>query len=116
MNKGLAALARRSAAPRAALPLRGGGGGPLAREAPPAAPLAEQDELIWRDGTANPETALDSFTMVSSGAALRWLLGGLGVFAAAGAAMTALAPAERTPWAPKRVLVPAEVANAPRAN
>lgn len=67
---------------------------------------------IWDDGTANPETALDSFDMVSSGTALRWLLGGLGVFAAVGTAATLSHPEKRTPWAPKQVMVPPEVANA----
>ena len=27
--------------------------------------LAEQDELIWRDGSAYPEPCLDDFTLVS---------------------------------------------------
>ena len=68
---------------------------------------------IWDDGTANPEPALDQFNLVSSGTALRWLLGGLGVFALVGTAAAVAQPEKRTPWAPKQVVfVPPEVANA----
>ena len=64
---------------------------------------------IWDDGTANPETALDSFDLVTPNHALGWLLGGLGFFAVVGGVMTAMRPEERTPWVPKQVIVPPEV-------
>ncbi|KAL4538338.1 hypothetical protein Ndes2437A_g01365 [Nannochloris sp. 'desiccata'] len=69
--KGLAALARRASQARNALVVRGGGGGPMARPDPPSQPLAEQDELIWDDGTVNPEPALDEFNLVSKQTALK---------------------------------------------
>ncbi|KAL6769190.1 NUO18 [Auxenochlorella protothecoides x Auxenochlorella symbiontica] len=88
---------------------RGGGGGPLSRAAVPTQPLAEQDELIWQDGTGNPETALDSYDLVTPGQALGWLAAGMGVFAAVGAALSLDPPEKRVPWARKDVLVPPEI-------
>lgn len=126
----LGVLARRAAAPRALLPVRGGGGGPVASGRPPTEPvslllklefmeslgeiwqesnvlatlllccdmtgsayslkstvlrkqsamvlfpqssksysvfqLAEEDELVWDDGSARPEPCLDDFPLFST--------------------------------------------------
>ena len=48
--------------------------------------------------------------MVGSSTALKWMLGGLGFFAAVGVGMWSLHPERRVPWAPKQVVVPPEVA------
>jgi hypothetical protein len=75
----------------------------------PESTLSPRPCSIWDDGTANPETALDSFDLVTPNHALGWLLGGLGFFAVVGGVMTAMRPEERTPWVPKQVIVPPEV-------
>ena len=65
---------------------------------------------LWDDGTANPEPALDQFNMVSPQTALKWLVGGLSVYATVGYLFAADPPEARTPWAPKQnVGIPAEV-------
>ncbi|KAI3437646.1 hypothetical protein D9Q98_000097 [Chlorella vulgaris] len=108
---GLAALARRAANSQQALVKRGGGGGPLAKPLPPSQALMEEDELIWDDGTANPEPCLDQFTLVSKYGALGWLAGGLSIFVGLGSWAAWSAPEKRVPWAQKDVVVPPEVAD-----
>ena len=44
----------------------GGGGGPVNLARPAAAELAEQDELTWEDGTAQPEPCLDEFNLLTT--------------------------------------------------
>lgn len=68
---------------------------------PPNQPLHEEDELVWDDGTANPETCLDSFDLVTSNQALAFLTAGLSVFGLVGWAATRSAPEKRVPWVPK---------------
>ncbi|KAI7845528.1 hypothetical protein COHA_000951 [Chlorella ohadii] len=109
--RGLAALARRAGAARQLMVVRGGGGGPLAKPLPPSQALMEEDELIWDDGTANPEPCLDQFTQVSKYGALGWLLGGMSVFGVVGFVANASQPEKHVPWAQKVVEVPPEVAN-----
>lgn len=53
---------------------------------------------IWDDGTANPEPALDQFTLVSKYEALGWLLGGFAFFGLVGTAATMSHPEKRVPW------------------
>lgn len=108
MTRGLAALARRAGQARQIMAVRGGGGGPLARPQPPTQALMEEDELIWDDGTANPEPCLDQFTLVGKYEALGWLLGGFSIFGALGTWAYTSHPEKRVPWAPKQVDVPAE--------
>ena len=62
---------------------------------PPAGPPARS---IWDDGTANPEPALDQFTLVSKYQALGQLLAGLSVFGAVGTVAYLYAPEKRVPW------------------
>ncbi|KAL4451538.1 hypothetical protein ABPG75_007200 [Micractinium tetrahymenae] len=107
--RGLSALARRAAQARQVMVVRGGGGGPLAKPLPPSQALMEEDELIWDDGTANPEPCLDQFTLVSKYGALGWLLGGMSIFGALGTWASMSSPEKRVPWAAKEVVVPEEV-------
>ena len=67
--------------------------GPPAQTAAPPLPRS-----IWDDGTANPEPALDQFTLVSKYQALGWLLGGLSIFAGLGTWAVSAAPEKRVPW------------------
>lgn len=53
---------------------------------------------IWDDGTANPEPALDQFTMVSKYGALGWLAGGLSIFAVVGTWAKLSQPEKNVPW------------------
>lgn len=53
---------------------------------------------MWDDGTANPEPCLDQFTLVGKYEALKWLAGGMGIFAALGTACVWSAPEKRVPW------------------
>ncbi len=53
----------------------------------PVTPLLEQDELIWDDGTANPEPAVDDFPLVSKWQALGYLMGGMAFYATLGTAV-----------------------------
>lgn len=94
-------LANRVMAPRSVIPVRGGGGGPLAQPLPPNQPLPEEDELVWDDGTANPETCLDTFDLVTPHQALAFLTAGLSVFGLIGFAAFRSKPEERVPWVPK---------------
>jgi hypothetical protein len=100
-------ILRRSAnqARKAALALRGGGGGPLARPEVPSQPLAEQDELTWDCGTAYPEPCLDEYNQVTASYALKWLAGGMASFAALGVLTTVTNPASRRPYRLEKNLV-----------
>lgn len=109
MTRGLAALARRAGQARQVMAVRGGGGGALGKPPPVTQALMEQDELIWDDGTANPEPCLDQFTLVGKYQALGWLLGGLSIYAAVGTWAKWSAPEKRVPWAQKEVVVPPEI-------
>ncbi|GBG90602.1 hypothetical protein CBR_g50946, partial [Chara braunii] len=61
--------------------IRGGGGLPVATGAPPTKPLDEHEELIWDDGTVNPEPALDEVApMIGKYEALAYVSMGLGFF------------------------------------
>lgn len=77
---------------------------------PPAAPLSPRPAAhrpllhahplcsIWDDGTANPEPALDQFTLVGKYEALGWLLGGLSIFGVLGTWAVSSHPEKRVPW------------------
>eukprot|EP00803_Ostreobium_quekettii_P001661 evm.model.scf_661.3 EVM.evm.TU.scf_661.3 scf_661:6638-7006(+) len=98
---GLRSLAVRLGAPRALLPARGGGGGPVNPELPPSQPLIEEDDWFWYDGTANPEPLLDQFDKVSSNEALGFLLGGMAFFGLVGFAAYSYDPEAHRVFVPR---------------
>lgn len=63
--------------------------------------LAPQDELNWDDGSANPEYCVDRWDDVGKYQALKWLLGGLGVFGGALTLATVLDKRSTIPFAPR---------------
>eukprot|EP00884_Botryococcus_braunii_P011122 jgi/Botrbrau1/2000/Bobra.0052s0041.1 len=97
----LALMARRIMAPRLAQTIRGGGGGPVPFRGPANAPLPEEAELLWEDGSAYPEFCLDQFTLWSEGQALGALLGALGFFVGLGVWASWDNKAARVPFAPR---------------
>lgn len=97
----LAGLARRIAGPRSALPLRGGGGGPVKFALPPTRPLAEQDELMWDDGSSTPEPCLDQFDLVTKWQALGYLSGGMLFFVGLYQGVKLLDKPSKVPFAPR---------------
>ena len=77
------------AAAAAAAARRSPAAGPVLTCAPHP-PLLLRPCSIWDDGTANPEPALDQFTLVGKYQALGWLAGGFGVYGLVGFAASAL--------------------------
>jgi hypothetical protein len=63
--------------------------------------LAPEDELNWDDGTANPEYCVDRWDDVGKYQALKWLLGGLGVFGGALTLASVLDKRSEIPFAPR---------------
>ena len=53
---------------------------------------------MWQDGTGFPEPALDQFNQVTSGEALRWLLGGMSFFVALGTYTKLSDPEAKRPY------------------
>ncbi|GMH38660.1 hypothetical protein BSKO_06544 [Bryopsis sp. KO-2023] len=98
---GVRSLIFKRALPRTLLPVRGGGGGPVAREPIPTQALPESDDFIWYDGTANPEGVLDKTDIVTSNQALGALTLGFCGFAAIGVAGYLYNPVSRSPFIPK---------------
>ncbi|KAL3155812.1 hypothetical protein ABBQ32_012825 [Trebouxia sp. C0010 RCD-2024] len=94
----LAGLSRRIMASRAVVPTRSGGGGPIALGKPASQPLTEEDELIWDDGTANPEYCLDQFNLVGRWEAFGMLAAGLGFFGLVALAARLNDKASRMPY------------------
>ena len=64
---------------------------------------------MWQDGTGFPEPALDQFNQVTSGEALRWLLGGMSFFVALGTYTKLFDPEAKRPYVPKTTLAPPEI-------
>lgn len=72
-------------------------------------------DRIWDDGTANPEPCLDEYKFISTKDAIKWLLGGLSVFAGIIGTVSWMDPAKKDPYGRKQLIpgaVPPEVANA----
>jgi len=63
--------------------------------------LAPEDELNWDDGTANPEYCVDRWDDVGKYQALKWLLGGLGVFGGALTLASVLDKRSEIPFTPR---------------
>ena len=63
--------------------------------------LAPEDELNWDDGTANPEYCVDRWDDVGKYQALKWLMGGLGVFGGALTLASVLDKRSTIPFAPR---------------
>eukprot|EP00244_Chara_vulgaris_P010549 TRINITY_DN486_c0_g1_i4.p1 TRINITY_DN486_c0_g1~~TRINITY_DN486_c0_g1_i4.p1 ORF type:complete len:122 (+),score=18.52 TRINITY_DN486_c0_g1_i4:171-536(+) len=82
--------------------IRGGGGLPVATASPPSKPLDENEELIWDDGTVNPEPALDEVApMIGKYEALGYTSMGLGVFGLLITAAWYNDKASKMPYVPK---------------
>lgn len=69
---------------------------------PPTQPLPEEDELLWDDGTAYPETCLDEFPLVTKYQALSYLGAGLFTFYLIGSAAQYRNKTVKPPYAPKQ--------------
>ncbi|BDA41244.1 probable NADH dehydrogenase [ubiquinone] 1 beta subcomplex subunit [Coccomyxa sp. Obi] len=91
-------LAQRVMAPKAVLPVRGEGGGPVAMGRAINEPLPEHDELLWDDGSAQPEHCLDQFPLVGKYEALGFLVGGLGFFGLLGVLANVNDKASKKPY------------------
>ncbi|CAM6095821.1 unnamed protein product [Calypogeia fissa] len=86
----------------AALRLRGGSGLPVGFAPPPSEALPEDAELIWDDGSPNPEPCLDDVApMVGKYEALGMLSAGLGFFALVGYLAAWNDKASKIPWTPR---------------
>ncbi|KAL3684559.1 hypothetical protein R1sor_002581 [Riccia sorocarpa] len=86
----------------AASRVRGGAGLPVGTVPPPSAPLAEDEELLWDDGSPNPEPCLDEVApMVGKYEALAMVSAGLGFFAFLGYLAKWNDKASRIPWTPR---------------
>ena len=68
---------------------------------PSAQQLAPEDELNWDDGTANSEYCVDRWDDVGKYQALKWLMGGLGVFGGALTLASVLDKKSSIPFAPR---------------
>jgi hypothetical protein len=68
---------------------------------PPNTPLAEEDELMWDDGTATPEPCLDRFDLVTKWQALGATSAGLGFFAALYSFASWVDKPSKVPFAPR---------------
>eukprot|EP00208_Stichococcus_sp_RCC1054_P002715 CAMPEP_0206135302 /NCGR_PEP_ID=MMETSP1473-20131121/621_1 /ASSEMBLY_ACC=CAM_ASM_001109 /TAXON_ID=1461547 /ORGANISM="Stichococcus sp, Strain RCC1054" /LENGTH=137 /DNA_ID=CAMNT_0053527115 /DNA_START=273 /DNA_END=686 /DNA_ORIENTATION=+ len=97
----LGGLVRRIASPRSAVPLKGGGGGPVAFRLPPTSPLPEEDELLWDDGSATPEPCMDEFNLYSKWQALGALAGGMGFFVGVYQVAKWVDKPSKVPYAPR---------------
>lgn len=85
------------------LRLRSGMGVPVGTTPPPDKPLHIQHELIWDDGSAYPEPALDRIAAPQVGKyeALAWLCGGLSFFGLVGLLAVWNDKASKIPYTPK---------------
>lgn len=68
---------------------------------PPTKPLLEEDELMWDDGSVNPEPCLDKFDLVTKWQALGACAGGMALFAGIAQAAAWSDKASRVPFAPR---------------
>ncbi|KAG0555131.1 hypothetical protein M758_12G149300 [Ceratodon purpureus] len=99
--KGMTALFRRGNM-ASAMRLRGGAGMPVGVMEAPSAPLPENAELIWDDGSPFPEPCLDNVApMVGKFEALAWVTGGMGLFAGIAGLAAWSDKASRIPFAPR---------------
>ncbi|CAL5222708.1 g5111 [Coccomyxa viridis] len=64
-------------------------------------PLPEQDELLWDDGSAQPEYCLDQFPLVGKWEALGYLMGGFAVFGLIGVAAVYNDKPHKKPFVPR---------------
>jgi len=64
-------------------------------------PLPEQDELLWDDGSAQPEYCLDQFPLISKWEALAYLGGGFAFFGLVGLAAKYNNKASKKPYTPR---------------
>lgn len=64
MRHGLRSLLLRSSVRPSILPLRGATGGPVPAERMPTKPIPEEDDLMWYDGTDNPEPLFDELGII----------------------------------------------------
>ena len=74
---------------------------PFRHNKKPKTQLAPEDELNWDDGTANSEYCVDRWDDVGKYQALKWLLGGLGVFGGALTLASVLDKRSTIPFAPR---------------
>lgn len=70
----------------------------LDRARPSSPPSSCRPRSMWQDGTGFPEPALDQFNQVTSGEALRWLLGGMSFFVALGTYTKLSDPEAKRPY------------------
>lgn len=63
--------------------------------------LPEQDELLWDDGSAQPEYCLDQFPLISKWEALGYLAGGFAFFGVIGLAAKYNDKSHNKPFTPK---------------
>eukprot|EP00899_Mesostigma_viride_P012125 jgi/Mesvir1/20913/Mv07985-RA.1 len=98
-------LGRSITSPRMVLPLRAGMGQPLTVRPAPTQPLAEENELIWDDGTKHPEPYIDNHAPhLTKWQALGQLGLGLGFFATLGGVAMWWNTKVEAPWTEREVL------------
>lgn len=104
LSRNFASLIRRAGlrSQVSALRLRGGAGLPVGTAPAPTAPLDENEELTWDDGSPFPELCLDEVApMVGKYEALGMLSAGLGFFVFVGYLAAWNDKASTIPWTPR---------------
>lgn len=82
-------------------------GTPVGSLPAPTAPLPDDHELTWDDGSAHPEPCIDDpLPSMSSGAGVAWLAGGFALFGLIAAAAAFSDKKSRVPYAPKEFPYP----------